>query len=41
LETLLAFVIADAPPDVVANIEKFHTRRHAMGLYQEEWKDRS
>ncbi|MBO6757294.1 MAG: MurR/RpiR family transcriptional regulator [Roseibium sp.] len=41
LETLLAFVIADAPPEVIASIDRFHTRRHAMGLYQEEWKDRS
>ncbi|GAA0774631.1 MurR/RpiR family transcriptional regulator [Roseibium denhamense] len=40
LETLLAFVIADAPPEVIASIERFHNRRHAMGLYQEEWKDR-
>lgn len=40
LETLLAFVIADASPDVIASIERFHTRRHAMGLYQDEWKDR-
>ncbi|MEO1116135.1 MAG: SIS domain-containing protein, partial [Pseudomonadota bacterium] len=41
LETLLAFVIADAPEDVISSIERFHTRRHKMGLYQEEWKDRS
>jgi DNA-binding MurR/RpiR family transcriptional regulator len=41
LETLLAFVIADAPEDVISSIDRFHTRRHKMGLYQEEWKDRS
>ena len=41
LETLLAFVIADAPEEVISSIERFHTRRHEMGLYQEEWKDRS
>ncbi|MEM7462294.1 MAG: MurR/RpiR family transcriptional regulator [Pseudomonadota bacterium] len=39
LETLLAFVIADASPSVIASIERFHTRRYAMGLYQDKWKD--
>jgi len=39
LETLLAFVIADAPPEVIEKIELFHTRRHAMGLYRQEWKE--
>ncbi len=38
LETLMAFVIADASPDVIANIERFHTRRHALGIYQQEWE---
>lgn len=33
LETLMAFVIADADPQVIANIEQFHTRRHALGIY--------
>ena len=33
--------IADAPEDVISSIERFHSRRHKMGLYQEEWKDRS
>ena len=36
LEMLMAFVIADASPDVVANIEKFHDRRHALGIYCDE-----
>ncbi len=35
LETLMAFVIADAKPDVIANIEKFHARRHELGIYTE------
>ncbi len=36
LETIMAFVIADASPDVIANIERFHERRHALGIYLEE-----
>ncbi len=36
LETLMAFVIADAAPDVIANIERFHQRRHALGIYWDE-----
>ncbi len=36
LETLMAFVIADASPDVIANIDRFHARRHALGIYREE-----
>jgi DNA-binding MurR/RpiR family transcriptional regulator len=36
LETLMAFVIADAGPDVIANIERFHQRRHELGIY---WSD--
>lgn len=35
-ETLMAFVIADAPDDVVASIERFHQRRHALGVYWSE-----
>ena len=35
LETLMAFVIADASPDVIANIERFHQRRHTLGIYQD------
>jgi DNA-binding MurR/RpiR family transcriptional regulator len=33
LETLMAFVIADARPQVIANIEAFHARREALGIY--------
>ncbi len=36
LETLIAFVVADASPDVIANIERFHERRHRLGIYHEE-----
>jgi len=36
LETLMAFVIAETGPDVVANIERFHERRHALGIYRTE-----
>ena len=36
LETLMAFVIADASPDIVANIERFHQRRHELGIYCED-----
>ncbi|MEM7430137.1 MAG: MurR/RpiR family transcriptional regulator [Pseudomonadota bacterium] len=39
LETLMAFVIADASPDVIANIDRFHARRHALGIYREEKGD--
>jgi len=35
LETLMAFVIADADSDVIANIEGLHRRRHALGIYGE------
>ncbi|MEM7042690.1 MAG: MurR/RpiR family transcriptional regulator [Pseudomonadota bacterium] len=33
LETLMAFVIADAKPAVIASIERFHERRHELGIY--------
>ena len=33
LETLMAFVIADADDSVIASIERFHQRRHEMGIY--------
>jgi len=33
LETIMAFVIADADPEVIANIERFHRRRHDLGVY--------
>ncbi|MEM1048708.1 MAG: MurR/RpiR family transcriptional regulator [Pseudomonadota bacterium] len=36
LETLMAFVIADAGPDVIADIDRFHRRRHALGIYRTE-----
>ncbi|MEL7097540.1 MAG: MurR/RpiR family transcriptional regulator [Pseudomonadota bacterium] len=38
LETLLSFVIAVASPEIVARVEKFHARRHALGIYTEEPK---
>ncbi len=36
LETLLSFVIAQASPEIVERVEKFHARRHELGIYQEE-----
>ena len=33
LETLMAFVIADAEAGVISNIERFHARRHKLGIY--------
>ncbi|MEE9587405.1 MAG: MurR/RpiR family transcriptional regulator [Hyphomicrobiaceae bacterium] len=36
LETLMAFTIADADADVIANIERFHQRRHELGIYWSE-----
>jgi DNA-binding MurR/RpiR family transcriptional regulator len=36
LEAIMAFVVADADPAVIANIERFHRRRHELGVY---WKD--
>ena len=35
LETLMAFVVAEAGDEVVANIRDFHQRRLALGLYME------
>ena len=32
-ETLMAFVVADASDEVVASIERFHRRRHEIGVY--------
>ncbi len=40
LETLVAFVVADADPDVIASIEQVHSRRHALGIYQGDPRDR-
>lgn len=36
LETLMAFVIADADDEIIANIERFHERRHEFGIYWDE-----
>ena len=36
LETLMAFVVADASPDVIENIGRFHDRRVTLGIYQDE-----
>ena len=36
LETLMAFVIADASPDIIENIRRFHDRRVALGIYRDE-----
>ncbi len=36
LETIMAFVVADAAPEVVANIERFHRRRLDLGVYWRE-----
>ncbi len=38
LETLLSFVIALADSEIVERVERFHRRRHELGLYQEEGK---
>ena len=36
LETLLSFVIAVASDEIVARVERFHARRHDLGIYQED-----
>lgn len=36
LETLLSFVIAAASPQIVERVEKFHERRHQLGIYREQ-----
>lgn len=36
LETLLSFVIAVVSPEIVERVEKFHKRRHQLGLYLED-----
>ena len=33
LEMLLSFVIASASPEIIERIEKFHKRRHQLGIY--------
>lgn len=35
LETLLSFVIAVASPEIVTRVERFHRRRHQLGIYDE------
>jgi len=35
LETLLSFVIAVASPEIVQRVDRFHKRRHELGIYQE------
>ena len=35
LETLLSFVIAFASPEIVQRVDRFHKRRHELGIYQE------
>ncbi len=36
LESLMAFVVADADPEVIARIEAFHRRRYDLGVYWPE-----
>jgi DNA-binding MurR/RpiR family transcriptional regulator len=36
LETLLSFVIAVASPKIPERVERFHRRRHELGIYQED-----
>ncbi|MBO9445723.1 MurR/RpiR family transcriptional regulator [Ruegeria sp. R14_0] len=36
LETLLSFVIAVSSDEIVERVERFHLRRHQLGLYAEE-----
>jgi len=36
LESLASFIVADADPDVVATIDRFHQRRYELGVY---WKE--
>ena len=36
LETLLSFVIASADSEIVERVEKFHQRRHELGIYWNE-----
>ncbi len=41
LETLLSFVIAVASPEIVDRVDRFHQRRHTLGIYQEDQRARS
>ena len=36
LETLLSFIIAVASEEIVERVEKFHARRHQLGIYLEK-----
>ncbi|GAA6159230.1 MurR/RpiR family transcriptional regulator [Ruegeria sp. HU-ET01832] len=36
LETLLSFVVAVSSDEIVERVERFHQRRHQLGLYAEE-----
>ncbi|MCI5095943.1 MAG: silent information regulator protein Sir2, partial [Rhodobacteraceae bacterium] len=36
LETLLSFVIAVASPKIPERVERFHRRRHELGIYQKD-----
>lgn len=36
LETLLSFVIAVASDEIVARVERFHQRRHQLGIYVDD-----
>ena len=36
LETLLSFVIAVSSDEIVGRVEKFHHRRHQLGIYHED-----
>jgi DNA-binding MurR/RpiR family transcriptional regulator len=36
LETLLSFVIAVSSDEIVERVERFHRRRHDLGIYTEE-----
>ena len=36
LETMLSFVVAVSSDEIVARVERFHARRHDLGIYQEE-----
>lgn len=38
LETLLSFVIASASDEIVERVERFHRRRHQLGIYMEDPK---
>jgi DNA-binding MurR/RpiR family transcriptional regulator len=35
-ETLQSFVIAEASPEIVDRVARFHTRHHQLGIYEEE-----